>query len=132
MLWVRLHTEVKERLGPRLLEWEHALILMLFGLILAQPRVSMGSIPNEDTWGTVIFSLGLLRLLSLVVNGLRRKMTSWLRAFCSISSSMVFVLIGLGYVISGNWGVAAAFFPIVAVFELFNYSRAMRDVGSAS
>lgn len=132
MLWVRLQTEVKERLGPRLMEWEHAFFLMLFGFILMQPGTSMWSVKNEDTWGLVIFLLGFIRLGSLVVNGLRRRVTSWLRAGSAIVSSMVFVLIGIGYVYSGGSGAAAAFFPVIALFELFNYARAMRDVGSAS
>ena len=132
MLWVRLKSEINDRLGPRLMEWEHALFLMLFGLILAQPRISFGSVPHEDIWGAVIFTIGLIRLLSLIVNGLRRRVTSWVRAIASISSSMVFVLIGIGYVYAGGWGAAAAFFPVIALFELFNYSRAMRDVGSTS
>lgn len=132
MLWLRLKSSVVERLGPRLLEWEHSIILMAFGGLLMQPHVVLQSVPNEDLWGAAIFLLGLIRLISLIVNGLRQRVTASLRAISAIGSSMIFILIGIGYVYSGSWGIAAAFFPVIATFELFNYARAMRDVGRTS
>ena len=132
MLYVRFKDAMSDRLGPRLMEWEHSCFLMIFGLLLMQPVTSMWTIPNEDAWGAVIFALGLVRIASLIVNGIRRRETSWARAISAIVSSAVFMLIGVGYFTSGGSFAAAALFPIVALFELANYARAMRDVGSAT
>lgn len=129
MLYVRLKAEIAERLGPRLMEWEHTLVLILFGLMMAQPWPLLG-IPHEDGWGAAIFTLGVVRFAGLVVNGLLRRVTSWLRAASAIASSAIFALIWCGYLWSGNANTAAAvFLPVIAIFELFNYARAMRDVG---
>jgi hypothetical protein len=132
MIWVRLKSGVIERLGPRLLEWEHAVFLMLVGFLMLQPGSVLGTMANEELWGGVIFILGLVRFISLVINGIRQRVTASLRAIGAIGSSTIFLLIGIGYLYSGKWGVAAAFFPVVATFELFNYARAMRDVGRTS
>lgn len=128
-LWIRLRSQVVERLGPRLMEWEHAIFLMLVGLLMAQSGALLGSLPNEDGFGWFLFALGLMRLVSLIVNGLKQQVTASLRAISAILSSALFILVGIGYVYSGRWGLVLAFFPVIAAFELFNYARAMRDVG---
>src|SRR5690554_1647436 len=61
MLYVRFKSALSDRLGPRLLEWEHACFLTIFGLLLMQPATSMWTIPNEDAWGMVIAAMGLIR-----------------------------------------------------------------------
>jgi hypothetical protein len=123
MLLVRFRSHI----GPRLMEWEHSCFLLLFGLFMMQPGPLLGSVPNEDMWGTGIFCMGVVRLASLIINGLRQRVTAPLRAISAIGSSMIFMLIAIGYVYSGRWGLAAAVFPVIAMFELFNYARAMRD-----
>jgi hypothetical protein len=135
MLFVRIK-DLREHLGSRmherLMEWEHACFLIAAGLVLSLPRVDLLRVPNEEGWALALLAIGTLRVGGLIVNGLRQKVTSWLRAFCSIVSSMMFVFLTLGYVWSGRIGVVAALCLITALFEWANYGRALRDVGRAS
>lgn len=132
MIWVRLiKAHVQERLHERLTEWEHSIVLMVFGAVLTQPQVLIAQLPHENAWGVAIFVLGLVRFGSLVVNGMRRTVTSWLRAFSAVIGCIVFGLISLAFVYAHSLDGAAALFPVVAVFEIFNYGRAMRDAGNS-
>lgn len=132
MLYVRFKAGIAERLGPRLMEWEHAVLLVGFGLVLLEPEVLLPGVPGENAIGSLIFMLGSARLIGLIINGLLKRTTSWLRALSAIASSFLFVLIWIGYLYAGRWGAAVVFLPVVALFELFNYARAMRDVGRVS
>lgn len=116
---------------PRLMEWEHAVLLVVFGFVLLMPGRTLTSLSNEGAWGGILLLIGVARLLGLIVNGYRQRVTAWVRAVSAIGSSLLFMLIGIGYLWHGGFGVEAAFFPVIAVFELFNYSRAMHDVGRA-
>lgn len=133
-LWIRLrHVNSGATKGnPRLMEWEHAVLLMVFGVVLAQPTNALWRLEHEDLWGSIIFVVGLARFGSLLVNGYMQRTTSSIRAASAILSSMIFVIIGLGYIWSGRLDWEAALFPIIGLFEIFNYGRAMRDVGRAS
>lgn len=131
MLWVRIKTQVKDHLDDRIMEWEHTFFIMAVGLVLIQPRPELGNLENEAFWALALIVIGTARLVSLVVNGMRRKVTSWLRALSAIVSSMMFILISLGYIFSGRIGVVAAFCVIAALFEWANYGRAMRDAGAS-
>jgi len=131
-LWVRLREEVRDRLGPRLNEWEHAFILMVAGAVLSAPLVVLDNVQRQDLWGLTFMILGTIRLISLIINGIRRRVTSWLRALSAVVSSGAFLFISIGYVYAGKIGIVAPIFLILALFEWFNFGRAMRDVGRAS
>lgn len=131
IFFVRLREHVKERLHERLTEWEHSLLLITFGWVLAQPMVLIHHLPHENAWGVAILLLGLVRFCSLVVNGMRRRITSWLRALAAVVGFFVFALISATFFYAGSLNGAAVLFPVVAVFEIFNYGRAMRDAGNS-
>lgn len=132
MLWVRfIKSHVGERLHERLNEWEHSVALMVFGSVLAAPQIMLPQLPHENGWGIAIFVLGTVRFGSLVINGMRRKITTWLRALSAAVGCLVFGLISLAFVSAHALDGAAALFPVIAIFEIFNYGRAMRDAGNS-
>lgn len=130
-LFVRLKDHFQERLHERLTEWEHSVLLILFGAVLAQPLELLPQLPDENGWGISILVLGLVRFGSLVVNGIRRRITSWLRALSAAIGFFVFALISAIFFYAGSLDGPAVLFPVVAVFEIFNYGRAMRDAGNS-
>lgn len=131
IFFVRLREHVKERLHERLTEWEHSVLLIIFGSVLAQPLSLVPHLPHENGWGIAILALGLIRFGSLVVNGYRRRVTSWLRALSAVIGFFVFALISATFFFAGAMDGPAVLFPVVALFEIFNYGRAMRDAGNS-
>jgi hypothetical protein len=127
MIWVRIRAHLTERMHERLTEWEHSIVLMVWGVLLYLPPFHT-ALHNESWWGVVFFVVGVLRFASLVVNGIRRTITSWLRAVCAVVGCILFVTISAGYGYAGSFGLAGLFL-VVAMFELFNFGRSMRDVG---
>lgn len=116
----------------RLMEWEHATFLLVFGIVLTQPGKILWLVEYEEPLGMLIMGLGMARLAGLIVNGYRQRVTAWMRALSSIVSSVIFVMVGVAYLWAGRIGLESAIFPVIGLFELFNYSRAMRDVGRAT
>lgn len=148
MLWVGLRNHLQEGFNARLTEWEHAIILTLWGWILLQPHdvfasspsyvtflnfgVSWGIQIHENVWGCGFLTLGVVRLGALVVNGARKKVTPWMRAIGAALGGAAFIGLSIGFLLSGSWGTAMAVYPVLALFELFNYARATRDVGKSN
>ena len=110
-LFIRLKDHFRERLHERLTEWEHSVLLISFGTVLAQPLVLLPQLPHENPWGIAILLLGLVTHGSLVVNGMRRRITSWLRAVSAVVGFFVFALISAIFYYAGAIDSAAVLFP---------------------
>lgn len=133
-LWVRL----RHRFGPRRTEWMLAVITALWGAVLLLPAETFdGAVYSyfralfggEGRLGGLMLCLGLLRLGGLIVNGARRRTTSWIRAVSAGFGFMIFVGISTSFALSGVISTWLAVYPVFALFELVNLHQATHDAG---
>lgn len=130
MIWLRIRAHLVERMHERLTEWQHSILLMTWGIFLFLPPAHTALI-GERYWGIAFFLVGVVRFASLVVNGMRRTITSWTRAMGAVLGFVLFLTIGVGYGYAGRYGLCSLFL-VVATFEVFNFGRSMRDAGRAA
>lgn len=84
-----LKLRIQHKFRQRLVEWAGSFQLMLLGWILLQPDNSfssgygfraMAEVLSENTWGIVLFAVGVSRLIALIINGSMEAVTPWFRA----------------------------------------------------
>lgn len=133
-LWVR----VRHRFGPRMMEWFYAGHLMFFGAVLLLPAQTFNQpafhaftrlVPSEDFLGWLMLMIGCLRIVGLVVNGSREKVTPQIRQFSAGVGCMIWTGISYGFASSDVASTWLAIYPLFAVGELVNIHRASRDQG---
>lgn len=132
-LWIR----IQHRFGPRQTEWLMAAITLGWGAVLLLPIESMStdawavmrSILPEFWWGMVFFLLGMARLIGLIINGSRKKITPWIRVVSAGIGFLLWVGISTGFALSGVISTWLATYPLYAVAEIANIIRAGNDVG---
>lgn len=122
---------LQQRFRARALEWEHAGIAVLWGMILlGSPDLFGGRVfaapifqlPGPIVWGWAMLILGLARLAALAVNGYLARPTALIRSLSAIASVALFALICIGIVASGTPVTGlAAYLPMVGFDALAIY-----------
>ena len=123
---VLLH--IRAHLRPRLMEWMHALMLVLWGSILARPEATFTRSPvwagleriaSEDVWAWGTILIGSARILALLINGLWRPSYA-IRTITSFCSMFVWFTISLGLIYSRAATTGLAIYPVLFLFEAIN------------
>ncbi len=131
---IEIATRIRQRFRSRVLEWEHAIITVLWGLIvLGNPGVFEGPsftafIGGPAFWGSAVFLAGVARITALCVNGYMAKPTAVVRAFAAITGIALFAALSLGFLFSWRWSTALAVYPVIGFFGLFSLYWAIFDV----
>lgn len=133
-LWVR----VSHRFGPRMTEWFMAGHMILFGTILLLP-VAIFDQPawaafrslfhSEDLLGWIMFWVGIIRIVGLIVNGAREKVTPQIRQISAGIGCIIWAGITYGFYSSDVVSTWLAIYPLFAIGELVNIHRAAHDEG---
>lgn len=135
-LWIR----ISKRFGPRLSEWMLAAITTAWGVVLLAP---FDTFAVSDAWrffasfieewqlGSMMLTLGTARLVALIVNGTRPRVTPQIRRWSAVGGLFLWGGITYSFAASGAFGVWAATYPIFVVVEGFNIYRASHDVGES-
>lgn len=133
-MWVR----IQHRFGPRMMEWFNSGHMILFGLILLLPAETFNQpafsafrqlVPSEDFLGWIMLMIGCLRIIGLVVNGAREKVTPQIRQFSAGIGCLIWSGICYGFASSDVVSTWLAIYPLLALGELVNIFRAARDQG---
>jgi hypothetical protein len=125
---------IRQRFRQRALEWEHAIMTVLWGLIVLGNPGQFDSpgfaafIGGPMVWGWAITVLGTARIMALCVNGYMARPTALMRVLAGVSGILLFAAISLGFLFSWRWGTALAMYPVVGVFGLFTVYWAIFDV----
>lgn len=125
---------IQQRFRSRSLEWEHAAVATLWGLIiLGNPGAFAGpaytAFPGGPVlWGWVVFLLGTARISALCVNGYMAKPTALVRALGAVTGFTLFAAISLGLLFSWTWPPGLAVYSVMAVFSLFSLYWSIFDV----
>ena len=132
-IWIR----IQHRFGPRMMEWFMAGHLILFGSILLLPTetfnqpawVSFRHLISEDFLGWMMFWIGILRIIGLIVNGARKKVTPQIRQISAGIGCVIWAGISYGFASSNVVSTWLAIYPLFALGELVNIHRAAHDEG---
>lgn len=133
-IWIR----IQHRFGPRMMEWFMAAHMMLFGCILLLPPVTFNQptwvtfrelFPSEDLLGWVMFWVGVLRIVGLIINGARKKVTPQIRQISAGFGCIIWSGISYGFFSSDVLSTWLAIYPLFALGELVNIHRAAHDEG---
>lgn len=122
------------RFRGRSLEWEHSVIMTLWGLIvLFNPSQFEGPgfvafKGGPYIWGSMVLLAGLTRFVALCVNGYMARPTALVRALGAGSGIVLFAAISLGFLFSWRWSTALAVYPVVGFFTLFSLYWSVIDV----
>lgn len=125
---------IRSRFRSRVLEWEHAIITLLWGLVvLGNPAVFEGPgyqafIGGPAFWGWVTFLAGVVRITALCVNGYMARPSAITRAFAAVSGICLFGALSLGFLFSWRWSTPLAVYPVIGFFGLFSLYWAIFDV----
>jgi hypothetical protein len=125
---------VRKRFRSRAIEWEHASIMTIFGMILLiNPAVFEGpsftAFPGDAAWwGWGMLFAGLARFAALGINGYMARPTALVRALSALSGIVLFAAISLGLLFSWTWPTGLAPYPVLGFFGLFSLYWAIFDV----
>ena len=127
-------TRIRLRFRSRILEWEHAAVATLWGLIvLGNPEVFAGPAfvafkGGPALWGWLVFLLGVARITALCINGYMAKPTAMVRAMGALTGIALFSAITLGLLLSSTWPTGLAVHSVLGFFGLFSLYWAIFDV----
>jgi hypothetical protein len=127
-------TRIRLRFRSRILEWEHATVATLWGLIiLGNPSVFAGPAfvafkGGPILWGWLVFLLGVARITALCINGYMAKPTALVRALGAVIGIGLFAALTLGLLMSWTWPPGLAVYGTLCVFGLFSIYWAIFDV----
>lgn len=120
--------------GPRWSEWvgTMASIGAGVGLLHPYPAFDSPSFANftwapEWLWGMSLLVVGLIRATGLIINGRRKRTTSWMRYWSAFFSFMIFFGFSIGLAGSGVMSTWPGAWPVFAVNEFVNMLRAAQD-----
>lgn len=125
---------IRARFRSRVIEWEHAIITTLWGLVvLANPSVFNGKafdafIGGAALWGWLVFLVGVIRVAALCVNGYMAKPTAMVRALGALSGIALFAVLTLGFLLSWTWPTGLAVYSVLGFFGLFSLYWSIFDV----
>ncbi len=127
-------TRIRQRFRTRVLEWEHASVATLWGLIIlgnaeAFAGPAFTAFPGGPVlWGWVVFLLGTARISALCVNGYMAKPTAMVRAMGALTGIILFAAISLGLLLSWTWPPGLAVYSVLGSFGLFSLYWSIFDV----
>jgi len=133
-IWIR----IQHRFGPRMTEWFMAAHMLLFGTILLLPAQTFNQpawvafreiFRSEDILGWIMFWVGILRVVGLIINGARKKVTPQIRQFSAGVGCLIWSGITYGFYSSDVVSTWLAIYPLFAIGELVNIHRAAHDEG---
>lgn len=133
-LWIR----IQHRFGPRMSEWFMAGHMLVFGLVLLMPTETFAQpswvtfreiFRSEDLLGWIMFWVGILRIVGLIINGARKKVTPQIRQFSAAIGCFIWAGITFGFYTSNVVSTWLAVYPLFAICELVNIHRAAHDEG---
>lgn len=125
---------IQQRFRSRVLEWEHAAITTLWGLIvLGNPEVFNGRAfaafaGGPVLWGWIVFLAGTARIAALCVNGYMAKPTAIVRAAGALTGIALFAVLTLGFLFSWTWPTGLAVYSVLGFFGLFSFYWSIFDV----
>jgi hypothetical protein len=123
--------------GPyrhRLVEWMLSSYMVLWGIALLLPFETfqgnayraLAQIAPENVWGVFSFSVGVMRMLALWVNGSHRA-TPALRMVGAIGGVCWWISLWYMLLLSATWSTLPAgiiaFYPVNIAFELYSAYR---------
>lgn len=127
--------KVSHVFGPRWPEWTGSFSAIGAGLGLLHPYPAFeGSkalepfaFLDERVWGSGLLFIGVLRIIGLIVNGRRKKVTPWVRLLSAFICFMVFLGFSIGLLASGVMSTWPGAWPVLALTEFVNMQRAAQD-----
>lgn len=133
-LWIR----IQHRFGPRMTEWFMSFHMVLFGLVLLFPVETFNGpayagfralFRSEEVLGWVMFVVGTVRIIGLIINGARKKVTPQIRQGSAAIGCVIWAGICYAFLSSNVVSTWLAVYPLFAVGELINIHRAAHDEG---
>lgn len=133
-VWVR----IAEHFGPRLNEWTGSLNMFFLGVVyLVQTDIFetrtytyfKAVFGTQILIGSVLTVFGILGLIGLTVNGMRREITPWMRTARAQVGFFVFAGMSACFALSGVFSTWFAWYTVAAVAELINMFRTGKDAG---
>lgn len=129
------HLRIAHAFRQRRTEWVAAIQCALWGVVLLAPANTFDgaafsvfrSILAEELWGALLLLAGAVRLVGLIINGARKKITPWMRLGGAFVGWGIFTMISLCFASSGVISTWIAAWPVLAVVELMNISDTARD-----
>lgn len=118
----------------RAVEWLATTMMLLWGaIVLAQPgqfaiRIAYQSFENiapQYVWGVAALSLGVVRFIILVLNGLVTR-SPHLRSLTAFLSCFIWAQIVVN-MLAGDWFTGLAPYGIALVFDAYNVIRTIRE-----
>lgn len=125
---------IRSRFRSRAVEWEHALVMTVFGaIVLLNPAVFNGPsfsafIGGPFVWGPCMLIAGTARILALCINGYMARPTALVRALSALSGVLLFAAITLGLLFSWTWPTGLAPYAVMGFFGLFSLYWSIFDV----
>lgn len=135
---VILHYGYKFRL--RRTEWIAGAVCFICGFVALLPfsvfdtsdaYSFIQTLASEEVVGVIMLFAGTLRLVGLIINGARRKITPWMRLGGALIGAGIFTAITLGFAASGVLGWWLGTWPVLAVVEYINIYDTTRDARQA-
>lgn len=117
-------------------EWKTSCQSVVWGVILLLPgdtfQIStafriMAAIFSETTFGWIMLAIGVARIVGLIVNGSKGRVTSGVRVLSAFVGFGSWTFITLCFAASGLVSVWIAAWPFIAITELFNLRRSITD-----
>ena len=138
-LWIR----VRHRFGPRMPEWFMAAHMFMFGVVLLLPAQTFNQPPfsafrfvpsigvrsPEEVMGWAMLLIGFIRVVGLIINGARKRVTPQIRQISAGLGCMIWSGIAYGFFSSDVVSTWVAIYPLFAVSETVNIYRAAHDEG---
>lgn len=124
---------LRQRFRLRSLEWEHACISIVFGLIiLYNPTLFdaasfQGFIGGPVLWGWGVLVMGTANVIALIVNGTRPKPTAALRTISALLQIFLFLMLAIGFFASGTGSTGIGTYGVLAIFGFFAAAWALLD-----
>lgn len=121
----------------RIVEWQHATIMLAIGAVLLWPEPTMTgplfepliSIMPEKAWSALMIAMGAIRASALIVNGFAPKGSPLARIMVALLAVIVWMLITYAFLLASPIGLwAASVYSVLAVFELRIVWSAARDL----
>ena len=112
--------------------------MMLFGCILLLPTETFNQAAwfgfrqlsiSESLLGWTMFLVGVLRIVGLIINRARKKVTPQIRQISAGVGCIIWAGITYGFTSSDVVSTWLAIYPLFAVGELVNIHRAAHDEG---
>lgn len=135
-VWVK----VAGHFGPRLAEWAGSFYMLILGLVY----LSIPTLFDQPLYvyfkavfgtqilpGVALFLFGVLGLIGLAVNGMRKEVTPWIRYSRAMVGMLLFTGMSTCFFLSGIFSEWVVWYPVAAVVELVNMFRTSRDAGES-